>query len=281
MLAMVTLIAIADSKETVQVNGTTVGKFATRMTFSGNDVTLTYEDGTSQSADLSAVNIAFDYTAVFKEANYDNLATIKTFGGKSLSTEVTRTMASGQWSTICLPFNVPSSSIPSLFGNGTLIATLNNATEESINFVTVDEMTKGMPYLIKPANNVTSFTLANTLIGTMSEGSTIDAGLCQFTGSIENLGATLTCSGYNTTLKGDVNKDGQTTVADVTIMVDYILGIITQIDIDVADLTNDDDITVADITVLVNIILGSQAIDSQPTILIDGMASGLKLTDLD
>ena len=57
---------------------------------------------------------------------------------------------------------------------------------------------------------------------------------------------------------GDVNGDGTTNVTDVTMMVDYILGITSNNFIfDNADVNRDGSINVTDVTTLVDIILGN------------------------
>lgn len=60
-------------------------------------------------------------------------------------------------------------------------------------------------------------------------------------------------------IAGDVNRDGSVTIADVTALVDIILGkdevIPYRYDHDAADVNGDDSITVADVTALVEIIL--------------------------
>jgi hypothetical protein len=60
----------------------------------------------------------------------------------------------------------------------------------------------------------------------------------------------------NTTLKGDVNMDGQVNVADVTTLVDYILGKNpSPCDGNACDVNEDDNVNVSDVTSLVDIIL--------------------------
>ena len=62
------------------------------------------------------------------------------------------------------------------------------------------------------------------------------------------------------TLRGDVNRDGSVTIADVTALVNIILGKDDaqpyKYDHDAADVNTDKSITIADVTALVNIILG-------------------------
>ena len=60
---------------------------------------------------------------------------------------------------------------------------------------------------------------------------------------------------YTARKKGDVNNDGEVSVADVTLLVNYILGL-GDIDTSVADINEDNAISVSDVTLLVNIILG-------------------------
>ena len=269
VMALLSVTASADSKETVQMNGSPVGKFATRLTFSGDNVTLTYDDGTNQTSDISTVSIAFDYVAVFKEANHD-----------TVSVEATRTLASGQWTFICLPFAVPSTSLTTLFGDGVKLATLNDATEAGLSFTTADELKSGLPYLIKPGKDVSTFTMDNAVIGTMAEGSTISAGDYNFTGNISTLSASLTGGSSSDYLMGDVNDDGIVSVADVTLIVNCILLGSNEIDNARADVNGDNLISISDVTSLVDIILGNSPVTTSPAILIDGEDSGLKLSDI-
>ena len=59
---------------------------------------------------------------------------------------------------------------------------------------------------------------------------------------------------FKTYEKGDVNKDGSVTIADVTMLVNMILGKAEKNEM--ANINGDDDVTIADVTALVNIILG-------------------------
>ena len=62
-------------------------------------------------------------------------------------------------------------------------------------------------------------------------------------------------------LKGDVNGDGTISIADVTTLVNYILGKNTNNEpaMEAADVNNDNSISIADVTALVNKILGKEA----------------------
>ena len=67
LLACFSLSLLADTEETVTVAGTNVNNFATSIVFAGERVTLSYADGTSQTEDMSDVEISFSYTAQLSE----------------------------------------------------------------------------------------------------------------------------------------------------------------------------------------------------------------------
>lgn len=54
-------VAFADTEQTVYVNGQETGGFVTSLTFSGNNVTMTFEDKTSLTEDMSFVSIDLTY----------------------------------------------------------------------------------------------------------------------------------------------------------------------------------------------------------------------------
>lgn len=55
----------------ITINGETVDKVATELTFDGDNVVLHYVDGTSQSADMTTVTISF--------GNTDGIGTVRMF----------------------------------------------------------------------------------------------------------------------------------------------------------------------------------------------------------
>lgn len=64
LLAFAGLLAsaiYADNKQTVTVNGSAVGKTVTEITFDGDEVTLHFNDQSSQTEDMSLVKLAFTY----------------------------------------------------------------------------------------------------------------------------------------------------------------------------------------------------------------------------
>lgn len=55
---------------------------------------------------------------------------------------------------------------------------------------------------------------------------------------------------------GDVNHDDDVNIADVTKLIDYLLGIQTDVCLDCADVNGDEDINIADVTFLIDLLLG-------------------------
>lgn len=54
-------VAFADTEQTVYVNGQETGGFVTSLTFSGNNVTMTFEDRHSLTEDMLLVSIDLTY----------------------------------------------------------------------------------------------------------------------------------------------------------------------------------------------------------------------------
>ena len=59
---------------------------------------------------------------------------------------------------------------------------------------------------------------------------------------------------------GDVNKDGSITIADVTMLINQVLG--KEVQTMAADVNCDDSVTIADVTKLVNVVLGKESAET-------------------
>ena len=86
-----------------------------------------------------------------------------------------------------------------------------------------------------------------------TEGGAIDAQYARIDGGTDSPGYFTAKPDFK---RGDVNGDGQVTIADVTALVNIILGKTTAPANGVADVNGDHNVTIADVTALVNIILG-------------------------
>lgn len=52
---------LADNSQTVTIGGNVIDKCATRLTFDDNNVVITFEDGTTQTADMETVTVSLAY----------------------------------------------------------------------------------------------------------------------------------------------------------------------------------------------------------------------------
>ena len=69
-------------------------------------------------------------------------------------------------------------------------------------------------------------------------------------------GSTFVVPSAQTAMRGDVNGDGDVTIADVTVLIDYLLsGDATGIVLENADCNQDTDVTIADVTALIDYLL--------------------------
>lgn len=60
---LLSLHAVADNRQTLTINGRTVDKVVTQITFEGDNAVLTYSDNSTQMEDMELVSLAFEYDA--------------------------------------------------------------------------------------------------------------------------------------------------------------------------------------------------------------------------
>lgn len=126
---------------------------------SANSSLAVYDNG-SEAALRTVINI---------RDNADNSSTIHEKAGQTLNVSLTRTWAAdGYYSTLCLPFDLSSAQVSSIFGAGTELATLSSSSidEETIYLVfeSASSIEAGKPYLINPVNDVVNPQIAGVTI---------------------------------------------------------------------------------------------------------------------
>ena len=162
MCLFCSMLTMAQTTESITINGASSEGFITNISFSGNDAMVTYENGTQQTIDMAGLSIDFDYVALLDDADDDLTSTMmNTFGGKEVNVELSRPIASGQWNTLCVPFNMSADQIESVFGAGTSVAVFSNAENDVVNFSTANEITACIPCILYPANTVNKISLSN------------------------------------------------------------------------------------------------------------------------
>ena len=90
-------------------------------------------------------------------ADGDNEAQIQSYGAtgqKINSVRVHRTFTAGQWTTLCLPFDMTAAQVTNIFGisSGDLLTLSRyNRTSHAVTYTAATEIKAGVPYLIKPS----------------------------------------------------------------------------------------------------------------------------------
>ncbi|MBO6074119.1 MAG: hypothetical protein J6P74_03155 [Paludibacteraceae bacterium] len=106
-----------------------------------------------------------------------NVATvIEPNDGKTVNVQLTRSLVSGMYNTICLPFAVSAAEKTRVFGDAEVKKLTSSSIEDggfvlNLNFDAVDEMEAGVPYIIKPTEDISNpkflgVTINNTLNNT-------------------------------------------------------------------------------------------------------------------
>lgn len=98
----------------------------------------------------SAHPVLYNAAKVLDE-DFQNVFTVDT--ENSVDVFMTRSVKTGGWNTVCLPFNMDATAIISYFGNGTKVAKIDktkSADGETIHFTTVTEIEAGQAYLVYP-----------------------------------------------------------------------------------------------------------------------------------
>lgn len=107
------------------------------------------------------------------EAETDIDAVIGANDGKTVNVQLTRSLVAGMYNTICLPFAVSAAEMARVFPGATVKELTSSSIEGggfvlNLNFEEVDEMEAGVPYIIKPASDISNpkfigVTIDNTL----------------------------------------------------------------------------------------------------------------------
>ncbi len=74
---------------------------------------------------------------------------------------VKRKLKAERWNTICLPFDMSTAELKEAFGEHTLMA-FAAVSDNKLRFKPVKQLQAGVPYLLKTANNIKSWTMPNT-----------------------------------------------------------------------------------------------------------------------
>lgn len=132
--------------------------------------------GQTDQTSINSTGIQFDVDIVDYILLDENSITEPVASETAKKVKVKRTIKAGEWSTICLPFDMTEDRFYEIFGNDAKLAYFtgynsptkvdNNVTGITINFEDEDfseGFTGNYPYMIKISNDVSAFTLTTSI----------------------------------------------------------------------------------------------------------------------
>lgn len=88
---------------------------------------------------------------------------------KTVNVTINRTLVANKWNTLCLPFDVTAEQIKNILKAEGMVREYKDQNGDCINFQAAETMTAGVPYLIKPTEEVKGLTFEGVKI-TATEG---------------------------------------------------------------------------------------------------------------
>lgn len=144
-------------------NGTWTGN-AHAVKFSNNDSGIEIKTATIK---LVASTLPLNETTTAEDAKTLLEANLN----KTVNVTINRTLVANKWNTLCLPFDVTAEQIRNILKAEGMVREYKDQTADCINFQAAETMTAGVPYLIKPTEEVKGLTFEGVKI-TAVEGKT-------------------------------------------------------------------------------------------------------------
>lgn len=109
---------------------------------------------------LGGIRLSYPIPAIDEEEYYES-EVIVPYHGKTGDVQLNRSLTGGMYNTICLPFAVSAAEMARVFPGAIVKELTSSSIEEggfvlNLNFDAVDEMEAGVPYIIKPASNISN-----------------------------------------------------------------------------------------------------------------------------
>ncbi len=138
----------------------------------------TNEDGSASELYCTHIKEVMPDLAL-SETLYTNTATIGSYNGREVNITVERHLVTNMWNTICLPFDIYEFS--DIVGTAKLAEfTGYDATNNTLEFSSVDDLKAGYPYLIYPTEDMTVIHIKGTNIS--SEMTPVTNGIYEMVG---------------------------------------------------------------------------------------------------
>lgn len=109
---------------------------------------------------LVATTLPLDETTTAEDAK----TLLKANLNKTVDVTINRTLVANKWNTLCLPFDVTAEQIKNILKAEGMVREYKDQTADCINFQAAETMTAGVPYLIKPTEEVKGLTFEGVKI---------------------------------------------------------------------------------------------------------------------
>lgn len=152
--------------ENTFTSGTWTGE-AQKVTFTNNSTKVGIQSATIELISNAPTSLPLDETTTAEDAK----ALLGANLNKTVNVTINRTLVANKWNTLCLPFDVTAEQIKNILKAEGMVREYKDQTADCINFQAAETMTAGVPYLIKPTEEVKGLTFEGVKI-TAVEGKT-------------------------------------------------------------------------------------------------------------
>ncbi|MBO6217544.1 MAG: CotH kinase family protein, partial [Prevotella sp.] len=140
---------------------------------------------------------ALDKTIEYDVTRSDAISAYSIYNGQTTNVTLKNrgTIWGGEWNSICLPFSLTDEQLTAVFGEGYELKSFKSVTEgetyNTFNFNdAVNELSAGVPYIIKPTANVTNLTFNNVTLNLSLDNSVVEktsdkSNTFKFTGTLQ------------------------------------------------------------------------------------------------
>lgn len=121
----------------------------------GNDANPTLQQGRPYNSRFNYMTVT---PALILDENIDNSEAIAQASGKTMAVSMERTLKAGGWNSFCVPCNLSSDKIASVFGSDAQVKKLDSSSfangELTLTFTNAPTIEAGKPYLVKVSNDI-------------------------------------------------------------------------------------------------------------------------------
>lgn len=152
--------------ENTFTSGTWTGE-AQKVTFTNKSTKVGIKSATIELISNASTSLPLNETTTAEDAKTLLGANLN----KTVNVTINRTLVANKWNTLCLPFDVTAEQIKNILKAEGMVREYKDQTADCINFQAAETMTAGVPYLIKPTEEVKGLTFEGVKI-TAIEGKT-------------------------------------------------------------------------------------------------------------